>query len=80
MPSNSDKNILNVKDNFCFDLNKKNKIKIILSLTRINEWGDGNIKLEMINDNSINIIYKEQIPISKKFDENNKKTVVLDSQ
>ena len=35
VPSNSDKNILNVKDNFCFNLNKKNKIKIILSLTRI---------------------------------------------
>ena len=34
----------------------------------------------MIDNNSINIIYKEQIPISKKFDENDKKTNVLDSQ
>ena len=34
----------------------------------------------MIDDNSINIIYKEKIAISKKFDENDKKTHVLDSQ
>ena len=34
----------------------------------------------MIDDNSINIIYKEKIAISKKFDENDNKTDVLDSQ
>ena len=53
--SNSDKNILNINDNFCFNINNKNNIKLVLSLTRINEWGDGNIKLKMINDNYINI-------------------------
>ena len=37
--SNSDNNILNIKDNFCFNIDNKNKIKVILSLTRINEWG-----------------------------------------
>ena len=56
--SDFDENILNVKDNFCFNLDKTyNEIIIVLSLTRINEWGNGNIKLEMINDNYINIIY-----------------------
>ena len=72
--SNFVENILNVKDGFCFNLDKAyNEIKILLSLTRINEWGDGIIKLEMINDNYINIIYAEKIDISKKFDENDKK-------
>ena len=79
--SDFDENILNVKDNFCFNLDKTyNEIKIVLSLTRINEWGNGNIKLEMINDNYINIIYSEEIDVFKKFDENNKKTNALDSQ
>ena len=79
--SDFDENILNVKDNFCFNLDKTyNEIKIVLSLTRINEWGNGNIKLEMINDNYINIIYTEKIDVFKKFDENNKKTNALDSQ
>ena len=67
--SNFDENILNVSDNFCFNLNNTyNKIKIVLSLTRINEWGEGSINLEMIDNNSINIIYKEKTPIKNKFD------------
>ena len=69
-----DENILKVKDNFCFNLDKAyNEIKIVLSSTRINEWGNGHIKLEMINDNYVNIIDTEEIDISKKFDENDKK-------
>ena len=64
--ANFDENILNINDNFCFSLvNTYNKIKIVLSLTRINEWGNGNIKLEMINDNYINITYKEKIDVDK---------------
>ena len=63
--SNSD---LNISDNFCFNIDNKNNIKIVLSLTRINEWGDGSINLEMIDNNSINIIYKEKTPITNKFD------------
>ena len=34
----------------------------------------------MINDNYINITYKEKIIISKKFDENDKKIKVLDEK
>ena len=64
--SDVNKNILNVKDNFCLNVNNKNKIKVILSLTRINQWGSGIIDLELINDNSINIIYKEKIDIVTK--------------
>ena len=57
--SNSD---LNISDNFCFNINNKNNIKLVLSLTRINEWGTGSIDLEMINNNYMNIIYnKKQI-------------------
>ena len=78
--SNFEENILIVRDNLCLNLNNNNKIKIILSLTRANSLGYGNIKCNMIDNNSINIIYKEQIPISKKFDENDEKTDVLDSQ
>ena len=37
--SNSDKNILNIDDNFCFNINNKNNIKLVLTLTRINQWG-----------------------------------------
>ena len=55
--SNFGENILNINDNFCFNINNKDKIKIILSVTRINEWGTGNINLQMIDNNSINIIY-----------------------
>ena len=73
VPSNSDKNILNINDNFCFNINNKNNIKLVLSLTRINEWGNGSINLEMIDNNSINIIYKEKTNVSDKFDENDKK-------
>ena len=73
-PSNSDKNILNVSDNFCLNINNKDKIKLVLSLTRINDWGSGTINLQMIdNNNSINIIYKEKTDISNKFDDNDKK-------
>ena len=42
-------------------------------MTRINEWGDGNINLEMIDNNSINIIYNKKTDISNKFNENDKK-------
>ena len=38
----------------------------MLSLTRINQWGSGLIDLELVNDNSINIIYKEKINIVTK--------------
>ena len=79
--ANFDENILNINDNFCFSLvNTYNKIKIVLSLTRINEWGNGNIKLEMINDNYINITYKEKIDVDKKFDENDKKIKIIDEK
>ena len=78
--ANSDKNILNIDDNFCFNINDKNNIKLVLSLTRIYEWGDGNINLEMIDNNSINIIYKEKTDISNKFDKNDKKIKVLDEK
>ena len=66
--SNSDKNILNIDDDFCLNIDNKDKIKIVLSLTRINEWGNGSFNLEMIDNNSINIIYKEKTPITNKFD------------
>ena len=78
--SNSDKNILNINDNFCFNIDNKDKIKIILSLTRINEWGDGSINLEMINNNYINIIYNQKTDISDKFDENDKKIKAIDDR
>ena len=78
--SNSDKNILNIDDNFCFDINSKNNIKLVLTLTRINQWGSGNIKLKMIDDNNINITYKVKTDISNKFDENDKKIKVLDKK
>ena len=68
VPSNSDKNILNIDDNFCFNINNKNKITLVLNLTRINQWGNGSINLEMIDNNSINIICKEKTPITNKFD------------
>ena len=72
--SNSD---LNISDNFCFNINNKNNIKLVLSLTRTNEWGIGSIDLEMIDDNYINIIYNEKTDISNKFDENDKKLKIL---
>ena len=61
--SDVNKNILNVKDNFCLNVYNKNKIKVMLSLTRINQWSSGLIDLELVNDNSINITYKEKINI-----------------
>ena len=79
--SNFDKNILNVSDNFCFNIDNKDKIKIVLSLTRINEWGSGTINLQMIdNNNSINIIYNQKTDISDKFDEHNKKIKAIDDK
>ena len=80
VPSNSDKNIFNIDDNFCFNINNKNNIKLVLSLTRINEWGNGDIKLKMIDDNYIHIAYKVKTDISNKFDENDKKIKVLDEK
>ena len=78
--SNSDKNILNIDDNFCFNINNKNNIKLVLTLTRINQWGSGNIKVKMIDDNNINITCKVKTDISNKFDENDKKIKVLDEK
>ena len=75
--SNSD---LNISDNFCFNINNKNNIKLVLSLTRINEWGTGSINLEMIDNNSINIIYNEKTDISKKFIDNDKKIKSIDNK
>ena len=81
VPSNSDKNILNVSDNFCFNIDNKDKIKIVLSLTRINDWGSGTINLQMIdNNNSINIIYNQKTDISNKFDDNDKKIKAIDEK
>ena len=72
--SDEDNNVLIIKDNFCFNIDNKDKIKIVLSLTRINDWGSGTINLQMIdNNNSINIIYNQKTDISNKFDDNDKK-------
>ena len=78
--SNSDNNILKIKDNFCFNIDNKNNIKLVLSLTRINEWGSGLIDLEMIDENSINIIYNKKTDISDKLDENDKKIKAIDDK
>ena len=78
--SNFDKNILDISDNFCFNIDNKDKIKIVLSLTRINEWGTGNINLQMIDNNYINIIYKQKTDISNKFNENDKKLKDIDNK
>ena len=78
--SNFDENILNVSDNFCFNIDNKDKIKIVLSLTRINEWGTGNINLQMIDNNYINIIYNKKKDISNKFNENDKKIKAIDDK
>ena len=80
VPNNSDENILNIKDNFCFNINNKNNIKLVLSLTRINEWGNGSINLEMMNDNNINITYKVKTNVSDKFDENDKKIKAIEDK
>ena len=71
---------LNISDNFYFNINNKNNIKLVLSLTRINEWGDGFINLQMIDNNYINIIYNEKTDISNKFDENDKKIKAIDDK
>ena len=52
-------------------------MKIVLSITRINQWGTGDNKLKMINENSINIIYTEKIGIQKKFGENDEQLTEL---
>ena len=78
--SNFDENILNVSDNFCFNIDNKDKIKIVLSLTRINEWGTGNINLQMIDNNYINIIYNQKTDISNKFNEHNQKIKVINDK
>ena len=70
---NEDNNVLIIKDNFCFNIDNKDKIKIILSLVRVNDYGIGLIDLKMINDNSINIVYNKKTDISVKFNENDKK-------
>ena len=78
--SNFDENILNVSDNFCFNIDNKDKIKIVLSLMRINEWGTGSINIEMIYNNSINSIYKEKTNVSDKFDEHNQKIKTINDK
>ena len=75
--SKLDENILNIDDNFCFNINNKNNIKLVLTLTCINQWGSRNIKLKMIDDNNINITYEVKTDISNKFDENDKKLMFL---
>ena len=70
--SNED-NVLIIKDNFCFNIDNKDKIKVVLSLARVNDYGVGLIDLEMIDNNYINIIYNEKTDISDKFNENDKK-------
>ena len=80
VPSNSDKNILNIDDNFCFNINNKNNIKLALTLSRINQWGSGNIKLKMIDENYIDIGYKVKTDIFNKFNENDKEIKVLDEK
>ena len=58
----SNDNDLLVKNTFCLDLtNKYNKITIKLISNRVNEQGFGNINLNMINDNYINVIYIEKL-------------------
>ena len=78
--SNFDENILNISDNFCFNMDNKDKIEIVLSLTRINEWGTGNINLQMIDKNYINIISTLKTDISDKFNENDKKIKAIDDK
>ena len=80
VPSNSDKNILHIDDNFCFNINNKINIKLVLTLTRINQWGTSDVKLKMIDDNYINITYKVKTDISNKFDENDKRTKIFDEK
>ena len=78
--SDEDNNVLIIKDNFCFNIDNKDKIKVVLSLARVNDYGVGLIDLEMINNNSINIIYNEKTDISDKFNENDKRIKVIDDK
>ena len=67
----SDNNTLYVKEYFYVDLKSDyNKIKIVLSLTRINIRETISFDLEHINDNFINIIYLDKTDISLKIDKN----------
>ena len=78
--ADEDNNVLIIKDNFCFNIVNKDKIKVVLSLARVNDYGVGLIDLEMINNNSINIIYKEKTNVSDKFDDNDKKIKAIDDK
>ena len=78
--ADEDNNVLIIKDIFCFNIVNKDKIKVVLSLARVNDYGVGLIDLEMIDNNSINIIYKEKTNVSDKFDENDKKIKAIDDK
>ena len=78
--TNEDNNVLIIKDNFCFNIDNKDKIKVVLSLARVNDYGVGLIDLEMIDNNYINIIYNEKTDISDKFNENDKRIKVIDDK
>ena len=72
--SNEDNNVLIIKDNFCFNIDNKDKIKVVLSLARVNDYGVGLIDLEMINDNyNKSLFTMNKTDISNKFNENDKK-------
>ena len=51
-----------------------------MSLTRINEWGTGDINLIMVDNNHINILYQKKTDISNKFNENDKKIKDIDDK
>ena len=67
----SDNNILYVNDEFYIKIkNSYNKIKIVLTLERINPRGTVSFNLEHINDNFANITYLDRSDISLKIDKN----------
>ena len=78
--ADEDNNVLIIKDNFRFNIDNKDKIKVVLSLARVNDYGVGLIDLKMIDNNHINIIYKEKTNVSDKFDENDKKIKAIDDK
>ena len=78
--SDEDNNVLIIKDNFCFNIDNKDKIKVVLSLARVNDYGVGLIDLEMIDNNYIDIIYNEKTDISNKFNENDKKIKIIEDK
>ena len=66
-----DTNIMLVKDNFYVTFkNNYNKIKIILDLYRVYRHGSGNLNLELINENFVNITYLDKNHISLKITTN----------